>query len=163
MTEEQKPKEAEAESPGDLLPSEGISEEFDPSSIPETIPLLPFRTGVLYPFAVVPLAFNDPPLIAAVDEAMRGSRIVGVVSLRETTDEESPQPFSREQLHDVGTAAVIHRLVKHPDAGMRLLVQGVSRFRLVEVVRNEPFVEASITVLPSGTIGRPRRKMAAKA
>ncbi len=148
MTEEQKPKETEAQSTGALLPSEGMSEEFDPSSIPETIPLLPFRNGVLYPYAVVPLAFNDPPLIAAVDEAMRGSRIVGVVALREPTEEEPEQPLSREQLHDVGTAAVIHRLVKHPDAGMRLLVQGVSRFRIVDMIRNEPFVEASITVLP---------------
>jgi len=150
MAEEQQPKEPEVESSEALLPSEGLSEEFDPSSIPETIPLLPFRDAILYPFAVVPLAFNDPPLIAAVDEAMRGSRIVGVIGLTDggATEDETAPTLRRDQLRDVGTVAVIHRLVKHPEAGMRLLVQGVSRFRIVELVKTELFVEASISVLP---------------
>ncbi|MDQ3424676.1 MAG: LON peptidase substrate-binding domain-containing protein, partial [Actinomycetota bacterium] len=123
----------------------------DLASIPERIPLLPLRDSVLYPYAVVPFAFVDEPLIAAVDEAMRGQRMVGVVLIREEGESqpaESGVRLSREDLHDVGTVAIIHRLVKNPEAGMRLLVQGISRFRIVRLHLTEPYLEASILVVP---------------
>jgi ATP-dependent Lon protease len=125
---------------------------FDLSSIPDTIPLLPLRNTVLFPYAVVPLAFADAPLIAAVDEAMHSHRMVGVVMVREGVESsEAAESLSREDLHDVGTVAVIHRLVKHPGTGMRLLVQGLSRFRIVRLGRTEPYLEASILVIPEST------------
>ncbi|HUP00143.1 MAG TPA: endopeptidase La, partial [Gemmatimonadota bacterium] len=126
----------------------------DLSSIPDTIPLLPLRDAVLFPNAVVPLAFADEPLITAVDEAMRSHRMVGVVMIRAPKGPAEPveRPLiTRQDLHDVGTVAVIHRLVKHPQAGMRLLVQGVSRFRIVRLHRNEPYPEASILVVPESS------------
>jgi ATP-dependent Lon protease len=102
--------------------------------------------AVLYPFTIVPLAFDDPPLIAAVDEAMRGERMVGIVTRR--PERGNGAEIARQDLHDVGTVAVIHRLVKQPEMGMRLLVQGVTRFRIVELRRRDPFYEASVLVLP---------------
>jgi ATP-dependent Lon protease len=118
----------------------------DLSSVPDTLPLLPMEDAVLYPFTIVPLAFDEPPLIAAVDEAMRGERMVGIVTRRPGPG--NAAQISREDLHDVGTVAVIHRLVKQPEMGMRLLVQGVTRFRIVELRRRDPFYEASVLVLP---------------
>jgi len=124
----------------------------DLSSIPDEIPILPVRGAVLYPSTIVPLAFSEPSRIQAVDEAMRGSRMVGIVAVRdgaaEEQEEEEEGPYERSDLHDVGTVAVIHRIVRHPEAGMRLLVQGVSRFRIVDLVRTEPYLEGSILVLP---------------
>jgi ATP-dependent Lon protease len=131
----------EAASTGDSPPP------VDLSSIPDTLPLLPIEDSVLYPYTIVPLAFDDAPLIAAVDEAMRGERMVGVV-IRRSESKGDNEEITREDLHDVGTVAVIHRLVKHPEAGMRLLVQGVSRFRILELRRSRPFCEASVLVLP---------------
>jgi len=101
---------------------------IDLSSIPDSLPILPTEDSVLYPFTIVPLAFDEPYLIAAVDEAMRRERMVGVV-MRRSAESAKKEQVAREDLNDVGTVAVIHRLVKHPEAGMRLLVQGVSRFR----------------------------------
>ena len=118
----------------------------DLSSVPDTLPLLPMEDAVLYPFTIVPLAFDDPPLIAAVDEAMRGERMVGIVTRRPGKGNDAE--ITRADLHDVGTVAVIHRLVKQPEMGMRLLVQGVTRFRIVELRRRDPFYEASVLVLP---------------
>ena len=125
----------------------------DLSSIPEKIPLLPLRDAVLFPHAVVPLAFADEPLIAAVDEAMRSHRMVGVVMIRPQAGvpEGGGPPVDREDLEDVGTVAVIHRLVKHPEAGMRLLVQGISRFRLVRLHRTSRYLEGSILILPESS------------
>ncbi|HET6617102.1 MAG TPA: endopeptidase La [Gemmatimonadota bacterium] len=131
----------------------------DPSTIPDTLPLLPTEDSVLYPFTIVPLAFDDPPLIAAVDAAMRAERMVGVV-VRRSKRKDDTEEVTRDDLHDVGTVAVIHRLVKHPEAGMRLLVQGLSRFRIVELKRSDPYVEAKVLVLPEPTGERSDRQEA---
>ena len=132
---------------------------IDLSSIPDTLPILPTEDSVLYPFTIVPLAFDEPYLIAAVDEAMRRERMVGVV-MRRTPESTQKETVAREDVHDVGTVAVIHRLVKHPESGMRLLVQGVSRFRIVELQRTEPFCEASVLVLTEATGPRSVRQEA---
>ncbi|HYO45378.1 MAG TPA: endopeptidase La [Gemmatimonadota bacterium] len=159
------PEEGDSLDPSVVTPSEdtasesGLPTAIDLSSIPDTLPLLPTEDSVLYPFTIVPLAFDDPQLIAAVDEAMRGERMVGVV-LRRSSDSAEKEEIAREDLHDVGTVAVIHRLVKHPEAGMRLLVQGVSRFRIVELRRRRPYCEASVLVLPEASGVRSDREVA---
>jgi ATP-dependent Lon protease len=134
-----------------------VTSAIDLSSIPDTLPIVPTDDAVLYPYTIVPLAFDEPALIAAVDEAMRGERMVGVV-LRRSAEKESE--ITRADLHDVGTVAVIHRLVKHPEAGMRLLVQGVSRFRIVELRRSTPYFEASVLVIPEASGSRSDRQEA---
>jgi len=143
----------------DTASESGLPPAIDLSSIPDTLPLLPTEDSVLYPFTIVPLAFDDPQLIAAVDEAMRGERMVGVV-LRRSSDSAEKEEIAREDLHDVGTVAVIHRLVKHPEAGMRLLVQGVSRFRILKLRRSRPYCEASVLVLPEVSGARSDREVA---
>src|SRR5688500_6495776 len=91
---------------------------IDLSLIPDALPILPTEDSVLYPFTIVPLAFDEPYLIAAVDEAMRRERMVGVV-MRRSPESAKKEKVAREDLNDVGTVAVIHRLVKHPEAGDR--------------------------------------------
>ncbi|MBW3660764.1 MAG: LON peptidase substrate-binding domain-containing protein, partial [Gemmatimonadetes bacterium] len=147
------PEESEEGTPGVVEEPEGAvtadevrHADTDPASIPDRIPLLGLPDLVLYPYTIIPLAFDDERMIAAVDEAMRGSRMIGVVTLREAVDPE--ERISREDLHDIGCVAVIHRLVKHPEGAMRLLVQGISRFRILDLVSEEPHLEARILVLP---------------
>jgi ATP-dependent Lon protease len=136
------------DAPGEEVGAKGDSPPaVDLSSIPDTLPLLPLEDAVLYPYTIVPLAFDDMPMIAAVDEAMRGERMVGVVT-RRTESGGGEEGIERVDLYDVGTVAVIHRLVKHPGVGMRLLVQGVTRFRILELRQSRPFYEASVLVLP---------------
>ncbi|HEY7470846.1 MAG TPA: endopeptidase La [Gemmatimonadota bacterium] len=157
MIADRAPSEPDEESTREIQPE--ASPAIDLSSIPEKLPLLPIEDSVLYPFTIVPLAFDDPPLIAAVDAAMRAERMVGVV-VRRSEKKAGGEEVAREDLHDVGTVAVIHRLVKHPDAGMRLLVQGLSRFRIVELKRTTPYLEASVLVLPEVGAERSERQEA---
>jgi ATP-dependent Lon protease len=82
------------------------------------------------------------------------------VVMRRSPESTQKETVAREDVHDVGTVAVIHRLVKHPESGMRLLVQGVSRFRIVELQRTEPFCEASVLVLTEATGPRSVRQEA---
>ena len=127
---------------------EGAEQLVDLSAIPEKLSLLPLRDGILYPFTVVPLAFDDDRLVASVDEAMRGQRMVGVIALRRPDEPQDLADLEREHLHDMGTVGVIHRLFKDTTGGMRLILQGISRFRVVRVTRTDPFPEASILVVP---------------
>ena len=147
MAEEERNTSEPGRADGGELP-EAEASEVDLASIPDRLPVLSLRDGVLYPYTVIPLALAEPPLISAVDAAMREQRMVAVVALRRPV-EEGRVP-TREDLHDVGTVAIIHRMVRSPQA-VRILLQGIARFRLVSVTGTEPHLEARILVLPEPT------------
>ncbi len=112
---------------------------------PEILPILPLRGLVVYPQTAVPLTIGQPRSIRLVDEVVSGSpRLIGLVASRDPSIE-VPQP---EDLYQVGTVAIIHRLFRAPDGTIRLLVQGASRFRLGEFVQQEPFLKARIFPAP---------------
>ncbi len=108
--------------------------------LPDLLSILPLRETVLFPQAVLPLAVARVPSVRLVDEALGRSRLIGVITQRDPTIEE-PGPGD---LFTVGTAAVIHKVLRQPDGTLRLAVQGIARFRVVEIVQREPFLKARI-------------------
>ncbi|MFZ1060340.1 MAG: endopeptidase La, partial [Candidatus Rokuibacteriota bacterium] len=108
--------------------------------LPDLLSILPLRDTVLFPQAVLPLAVARVPSVRLVDDALGGSRLIGVVTQRDPAVEE-PGP---DDLHAVGTAALIHKVLKQPDGALRLVVQGIARFRIVEIVQWEPFLRARV-------------------
>jgi ATP-dependent Lon protease len=108
--------------------------------LPDLLSILPLRDAVLFPQAVLPLAVARVPSVRLVDDALGGSRLIGVVTQRDPAAEE-PGP---DDLHAVGTAALIHKVLKQPDGALRLVVQGIARFRIVEIVQSEPFLRARV-------------------
>jgi ATP-dependent Lon protease len=111
---------------------------------PEELPVLALRDAVLFPQALLPLAVARAASVRLVDEAVRGSRLVGVVTQRDAAQE---NPAAHE-LHGIGTVAVIHRMVKQPDGAIRLVIQGLERFRVVEFTQTTPYFKARIARLP---------------
>ena len=91
--------------------------------IPEDLPLLPLRDIVIYPFMIVPLFVSREKSIRAVDEALGEHRMI-LLDCQKDLDKEDP---TQEDLYNVGTVAVIMRMLKLPDGRIRILVQGVSR------------------------------------
>ncbi|MEX1071470.1 MAG: LON peptidase substrate-binding domain-containing protein, partial [Anaerolineales bacterium] len=112
--------------------------------IPDVLPILPLRGVVVYPQTGVPLTIGQPRSIRLVDDAVSGSRLVGLVASRDP-EKENPGP---EDLYKIGTVASVHRLFRAPDGSVRLLVQGISRFRLGEFVDTEPYLKAKIELYP---------------
>ncbi|MEK6666995.1 MAG: endopeptidase La [candidate division NC10 bacterium] len=108
--------------------------------LPDLLSILPLRDTVLFPQAVLPLAVARAPSVRLVDDALGGSRLIGVVTQRDLAVEE-PGP---DDLHAVGTAALIHKVLKQPDGTLRLVVQGIARFRIDEIVQREPFLRARV-------------------
>src|SRR3712207_4948118 len=88
--------------------------------IPETLPVLPLRDIVIYPFMIVPLFVSREKSIRAVDEALGENRMILLVSQRDL-DKEEP---AGADLYQTGTVAVIMRMLKLPDGRIRILVQG---------------------------------------
>lgn len=111
---------------------------------PEEIPILPLRGLVVFPHTAVPLNIGQPRSIKLVDEAVSDQRWIGLVTSRDS-EKENPGP---NDLYRCGTAAIIHRLFRVPDGTIRLLVQGVSRFRIEEISREKPYLKAKVTEAP---------------
>ena len=112
---------------------------------PDVLPILPLRGVVVYPTTAVPLTVGQPRSIRLVDEVTASeSKLVGLVAAR---DPELEQPGPND-LYTVGTSATVHRLLRAPDGTIRLLVQGLERFRLGEFVQEEPYLKAKIHVAP---------------
>ena len=108
--------------------------------VPDVIAILPLRGTVLFPNAVVPLAAGRKSSVQAIEDATRGGRLIGAV-MQKDASEDAPD---RQGLHDVGTLALIHKVLKQPDGSLRLVVQGLGRFRLGELVERTPFLRGRI-------------------
>jgi ATP-dependent Lon protease len=111
--------------------------------IPDVIAILPLRSGVVFPNVVVPLAAGRPASVQLVEEAVEQGRLIATVMQRNPADE-APRA---EGLHELGTLAMIHRVLKQPDGSLRLVVQGLSRLRIVEIVETAPYLRARVEAL----------------
>ena len=110
---------------------------------PDVLSILPLRDTVLFPQAVLPLSVGRPTSVRLVEEAIAGSRLIAAVMQREASVEE-PDPGD---LFSVGTVAVIHKLFKQPDGTLRIIVQGLGRAQVTEIIQREPFLKARVESL----------------
>ena len=111
--------------------------------IPEQIPVLPLRDVVTFPFMILPLLITQDKAIHAVDQALTQNRMILLLTQR-NPETENPAP---NEMYDIGTVGMVIRMLKMPDQGVRVLVQGIAR-ALVESWSEEPsFLQAKIRVL----------------
>jgi ATP-dependent Lon protease len=108
--------------------------------IPDVLPVLPLKDTVLFPFIIVPLSITNEASAQAVDQALSQNRVVLLAAQR---DPAIDQPGAGD-LHQVGTAALIMRMLKLPDGRIRVLVQGLSRVRIRHLGQEQPFLKARI-------------------
>ena len=119
----------------------GESPAEHPVAIPSELPVLPLRDTVLFPNSFLPLAVARESSVRLIEEAIAGSKLVGVFTQRDASVEEPAQ----DDLHRVGTATHIHKMFKLPDGSLRLIVQGLSRLKLDAVTSLRPFLRARVT------------------
>ena len=119
-------------------------EDHSTSDIPKVLPILPLRGIVVYPQTAVPLTIGQPRSVQLVDEVMAANRMIGLLTSN-NPELENPNP---EDLYKVGTIATIHRMFRAPDGTIRLVVQGLSRFKTVEFIAKEPYLKAIIEPHP---------------
>jgi len=122
-----------------------ISEEGEDEQIPSVLPILPLRGLVVYPQTAVPLTIGQPRSIRLIDDVMAGDdRLIGLVASRKP-ELEQPGP---DDLYEIGSVAMVHRLFRSPDGSIRLVVQGLMRFKLGDFLQEDPYLKAQITPEP---------------
>ena len=112
--------------------------------LPKSIPILPLRGLVIFPRTVIPLTVGQPRSIRLIDHVMSSDRLIGMVTSK-NMEIENPGP---EDLHQIGTSATIHRMFRAPDGTIRLVIQGLTRFKIIGFQQEEPFLMANIEPYP---------------
>src|SRR5499433_1220516 len=127
--------------------NEDVSDGDRPLSIPAELPILPLRETVLFPNSFMPLAVARESSVRLIDDAIANGKLIAVFTQRDASVEEPVQA----DLYHVGTATHIHKMFKLPDGSLRLIVQGLSRLRLEEVVSTQPYLRARVSAATEGT------------
>lgn len=113
-------------------------------NIPEMIPILPLHNVLVFPKTMIPLEVTGSASVL-VDEAMTRDRLIGLIMSRKEPDK--PNDYKKDDLHPVGTCAVIMKMAKTMDNHTQLLLQGVSRFSIEEIIEGKPYQQARIKLL----------------
>src|SRR6516165_481721 len=108
--------------------------------IPQVLPILPLRNSVFFPGGVLPLAVGRQKTIALIKDAVRDDQLIGVVTQRRA-EEEDP---GASDLYAMGTVARIVKLLKMGEDNYSLVVQGLARFRVLDLVQETPYLKARV-------------------
>src|ERR1700730_9316717 len=142
------PSDHAAEARGDPLMTAEAGSGTGDVVVPDALPVLPLRDAVVLPLTTVPLVVGQPRSVRLVDDVMRGNRLVALVAQHELKAEAS----TLEDLYRIGTVGMIHQLMRAPDGSVRLVVQGLERIRLLDLVGTEPYLVARVEVSREQTV-----------
>ncbi|NQU42074.1 LON peptidase substrate-binding domain-containing protein, partial [bacterium] len=131
------PEESKIEIPHTPLDLAGSTEALQDIVIPESLPLLGLDNFVLFPFMIAPMIVGQENTKKKIDDALRGERLVGVFLKKNSG---GPEAF--QNLYQVGTLAVILKMLRMPDGSVRLLLHGVERIQIAEVIEETPYLRA---------------------
>ena len=136
-----------SEDENDFMPIIPINEtEWDADKdlvVPDTLPILPLRNTVLFPGVVLPITVGRDKSIKAVNDAYKHDKLVGVLAQKDVNVED-PEP---QDLCSIGTVARIVKLIKMPDGGTTIIIQGKRRFEIGSIVSEDPYFRASVRLL----------------
>src|SRR5580692_7111019 len=127
-----------------------LSQEPSGKSAPETrrIPVLPVRDTVLFPHAVLPLTVGRESSIQLIESLGEERTIIVAAQLDPRLD--APKPTD---LHNVGTLATVHKVVRMPNQSRFVFTEGVERVRILNYVQTEPFMLAEVETLVDAAAG----------
>lgn len=113
--------------------------------IPEVLSILPLYDTVLFPKMVLPLVVMKGKSVDLIDEAMSKNRMIGLIAAKKNTKTNgSSDKAAIDDLYNMGTSALILKMAKSEDGNVQLLVQGLGRFKIIELIKEKPFLEARV-------------------
>ncbi|WP_333653060.1 endopeptidase La [Dissulfurispira sp.] len=116
------------------------SNDKEQIEIPDTLPVLPARDIVVFPYMILPLFVGRDVSIKAIDHSLNTNRIILLLTQKDP-NVEAPTP---NDLYSMGTVCMIMRMLKLPDGRVKILAQGLSKARVVNFSQQEPFFMAEI-------------------
>jgi ATP-dependent Lon protease len=123
-----------------------ILEDNKNFSIPEVIPILPLHNVLVFPKMMIPLEVLGSNSIFLVDEAMTKDRLIGLIMAKKEPD--SPDyHYKLEDLQNIGTCTAIIRMAKVSDSRTQILLRGINRYQILELLDGKPYLQARIKVI----------------
>jgi len=119
-------------------------EQPDALTFPATLPVLPLKDTVVYPDSMTPLAIGQERSVKLIEDVASGDRMLALVTVRN----EEADPPGWGDLYEIGTGAIVHKMIRVPDGTLRILVQGLHRIRLERQVESEPYLIGEFTEVP---------------
>ncbi|MEA3317063.1 MAG: LON peptidase substrate-binding domain-containing protein, partial [Bacteroidota bacterium] len=134
------------ESSGEFIPliADEDDDDLNSDDIPKELPILPLRNTVLFPGVILPITVGREKSVRLINEVYKQDKMIGAVA---QIDPEKENPEG-DDLYKVGTVAQIVKVLEMPDGSTSVIIQGKHRFELEEMVQEEPYHKAKISVLP---------------
>ena len=107
--------------------------------LPESLPILGLADIVIFPGMVAPLLIESTASGDLIDDVVSGDRFIGLVLQTSPVDDPSP-----DDLHACGCLARVQKMVKQPNQQVRILIEGIRRFRTLEFSQTSPYLKASV-------------------
>jgi ATP-dependent Lon protease len=125
-----------------IIPVLGLEgeNELGESELPDTLPIIALRNAVLFPETIIPITVGREKSIKLVREAYKGNKILGAVTQKDAKLED-PRP---QDLYDIGTLAKIIKIIEMPDGGLTIILQGMKRFHITDLISTNPYFIASV-------------------
>ena len=123
--------------------NESDGETGDGTDIPDELPIIPLRNTVLFPGVVLPITVGRDKSIKAVNDAYKADKLIGVVAQKDSNVEDPGIP----DIENIGTVARIVKLIKMPDGGTTVIIQGRNRFKIKSILSDNPYFKASIEII----------------
>jgi len=117
-------------------------------SMPSELPILPLRNTVAFPFSMVPLLVGIPRSIQLVEDALQGSRLIGLVAMKDPGVEE-PSP---EGVYNTGTVAYISKVTNTTEGKLQVIVHGLERIKIQNWTVTEPYMKAEVDLAPDQVV-----------
>ncbi len=119
-------------------------EEINKEVLPEVLSILPLRNTVLFPGVVIPITAGRDKSIKLINDANNGNKVIGVVSQKDG-NVENPE---LKDLNKIGVVARILRVLKMPDGNTTVIIQGKKRFKISEIITENPYITARVAEIP---------------
>ncbi len=124
------------------------TEENGTPQIPSQLPILPYPNAVAFPFMMAPLAVAEGPDAQLVTDVAAAHKMFGLVTVKDADAE----PVTPDNMYEVGTVVMLHRMIRMPDDTRRLLVNGVARIRISRIVKTDPYIIADVEVVADSVV-----------
>jgi len=120
--------------------------EGDNIEFKDTLPLLPIRDLVVYPFMILPLFVGRESSIKAVEESLNNTDRLILLASQKDIQCEHPKP---SEIYELGTVAMIMRMRKLPDGRVKILIQGLTKAKVNSFVQTEEFYQVNVSKVES--------------
>lgn len=104
------------------------------------MPILPIQEMIIYPFMMLPLFVQDADYIKALEDALStDDRYIALIAMKQPEEK-----LSYDNLYETGTLGIVSKMVKVPEEGIQVMVQGVSRIKVLREVQSVPFIKVEV-------------------